>query len=87
MSVATDCLPPNQFVSEQGLSGDVRTSFAIATEGASGAMLLDSKELITMIKSKKKITAVMVATFFLFALGVVGFAQRHLMVASPRPEV
>jgi uncharacterized repeat protein (TIGR01451 family) len=40
-----------------------------------------------MIKSKKKITAVMVATFFLFALGVVGFAQRHLMIASPRPEV
>jgi len=40
-----------------------------------------------MIKSKKKITAVMVATFFLFTLGVVGLAQRHLMVLAPRPEV
>lgn len=40
-----------------------------------------------MIKSKKKITAVIVATFVLFALGAVGLAQRHLMVLAPRPEV
>ncbi len=40
-----------------------------------------------MIKSKKKIVAVMVATFCLFALGVAGVAQRHMFVAAPRPEV
>jgi len=40
-----------------------------------------------MITSKKKITAALVATFFLFAVGVAGLAQRHLMIASPRPEV
>ena len=40
-----------------------------------------------MIKSKKKITAVIVATFFLLTLGVVGLAQRHFMVLAPRPEV
>ena len=40
-----------------------------------------------MIKSKKKITAVILATFCLFALGVVGLAQRHLMVLAPRPDV
>jgi len=40
-----------------------------------------------MIKSKRKITAVLVATFVLLALGVVGFAQRHFMVITPRPDV
>ena len=40
-----------------------------------------------MIKSKRKITAALVATFVLFALGVAGFAQRHLMVITPRPDV
>jgi len=40
-----------------------------------------------MIKSKKKITAVLIATLSVFALGAVGFAQRHLIKAVPRPEV
>ena len=42
-----------------------------------------------MITSKKKITAVLAATFSLLALGVAGLAQRHLhlMVVAPRPEV
>jgi uncharacterized repeat protein (TIGR01451 family) len=42
---------------------------------------------MTMIKSKRKITAVLVATFVLLALGIVGFAQRHFMVITPRPDV
>lgn len=40
-----------------------------------------------MITSKKKITAALLATASLFALGAVGFAQKHLMTAMPRPDV
>jgi uncharacterized repeat protein (TIGR01451 family) len=40
-----------------------------------------------MIKSKKKITAVLIATSCLFAAGAAGFAQKHLMSAVPHPEV
>lgn len=40
-----------------------------------------------MIKSKKKVTAVLIATVSLLMLGVAGFAQRHLISAAARPEV
>lgn len=40
-----------------------------------------------MIKSKKKVTAVLIATVSLLVLGVAGFAQRHLITAAARPEV
>jgi uncharacterized repeat protein (TIGR01451 family) len=40
-----------------------------------------------MIKSKKKITTALIATLTLFALGAVGFAQRHFLTATARPDV
>jgi uncharacterized repeat protein (TIGR01451 family) len=40
-----------------------------------------------MIKSKNKVTAVLIATVSLLVLGVAGFAQRHLISAAARPEV
>ena len=40
-----------------------------------------------MFTSKKKFAALAVATVSLFTLGVAGFAQKHFMLAAPRPEV
>ena len=40
-----------------------------------------------MSKSKKKIAALAIATLSLMTLGVAGFAQKHFMLATPRPEV
>ena len=40
-----------------------------------------------MLKSKKKMAALTVATLSLLAITVAGFAQRHLMSAVARPEV
>ena len=40
-----------------------------------------------MIKSKRKVTAVIIATASLLMLGVAGFAQRHFISAVARPEV
>lgn len=40
-----------------------------------------------MFKSKKKIAALTIATLTLLAVGAVGFAQKHIMSAMPRPEV
>ena len=40
-----------------------------------------------MSTSKKKIGALAVATLSLLTLGVAGFAQKHFMLAGPRPEV
>ncbi|HEV8589464.1 MAG TPA: hypothetical protein VGQ72_11360 [Pyrinomonadaceae bacterium] len=40
-----------------------------------------------MIRSKKKVTAVLIATVSLLVLGVAGSAQRHLISAAARPEV
>jgi len=40
-----------------------------------------------MFTSKKRIAALAFATLSLFTLGVAGFAQKHFMLAAPRPEV
>ena len=41
-----------------------------------------------MFKSKKRITALLLATLTLLVFGVAGFAQRHLLLASAiRPDV
>jgi uncharacterized repeat protein (TIGR01451 family) len=47
-----------------------------------------SKETNTMLKSKKKLSALLMAVMILMLAGVAGFAQRHFMlVNAPRPEV
>src|SRR5205823_4670588 len=47
-----------------------------------------SEEMNTMMKSKKKIVALFVATLSLLVLGAAGFAQKHFMLANvARPEV
>jgi uncharacterized repeat protein (TIGR01451 family) len=46
------------------------------------------KETKTMLKSKKKLTALSMAVMTLMLAGVAGFAQRHFMLANAaRPEV
>src|SRR5438094_4328778 len=47
-----------------------------------------SKETNTMLKSKKKLSALLMATMTLMLAGVAGLAQRHFMLANAaRPEV
>jgi len=40
-----------------------------------------------MLKSKKKIAALMIATLSLLTLGAAGFAQKHFFIAAARPDV
>src|SRR5229473_66227 len=55
---------------------------------ASSKLALTSKETNTMMKSKKKVVAIGVATLTLLVVGVAGFAQKHFMLSNAaRPQV
>src|ERR1700740_1066110 len=83
-AVAVDCAPTHHHLAVQA-PGKLHKSHN--TENQSNRPQ-SSKEIKRMLKSKKKFTAIGVATLSLFVLGAAAFAQKHFMLANAlRPEV